>query len=656
MKKAMFVLIVWFLVGAVGHAQYAPQDEYMARSYDDARLVRVKYASGEAYVKRNYEDGFEEAVTNLPVFDRDLVGTTDGRMELYLGRLNYLRLDYDSEVEFSRAPLLGRTGTQVRVTRGGLYLLVHSLDRRGDIEIQTPDCGVYVHRNGRYRINVSPEYGSEIIVYKGNVDVNGNRNGMDLQTGQRITFFDGRIINQAHSYSDYRDRGSRYDDRESGDEYGYFGGYRDIEDDFARWNFERDRMVSRYSNYRSRYLGSGYGGYEYELSQAGRWVYDQNYGTHIWIPRRVSSGWRPYSNGRWIFHPTYGYVWTSYDPWGWHTHYYGRWHWSPGYGWAWVPGRKWGPAWVSWCRTDHYYGWAPLSHWNRPIIIINNRWDRGYRYRGGIPITAASVVVVQSGHLWSANIRNVGIAPTRRAGIKAARFQFMGKRPQYRPKYQHISVVNAKGRTVRYKSSGFLSSKHYTTVSKGPRGTVVKRGTVYRYTPAKGKTTHTTRINRYSTQAPRGRQRTVNYGRKQRTVYKIQPRQIPKTSRKNTTTKRSVHTQVTTKTHKTQPDKKPPHTTTRTVKRTTKTQVTPQNAKRTHKTQPDKKPPHTTTRTVKKTTKTQVTPQNAKRTHKTRTVTKTTTQKGTKTTKKTTTKKKTSSDKKKKKKKKKEEK
>jgi hypothetical protein len=54
------------------------------RYYDNAKVLRVKYTQGEGYVKRSYDEGFEEAAINLPIFEKDIVGTTDGRLEIYL--------------------------------------------------------------------------------------------------------------------------------------------------------------------------------------------------------------------------------------------------------------------------------------------------------------------------------------------------------------------------------------------------------------------------------------------------------------------------------------------------------------------------------------------------------------------------------------------
>jgi hypothetical protein len=97
--------------------------------------------------------------------------------------------------------------------------------------------------------------------------------------------------------------------------------------------------------------------YDY-LSPYGMWTYHMPYG-YVWIPDRVGYGWRPYTNGQWVW-TDFGWTWVSSYRWGWIPFHYGRWGWDRQFGWFWVPDTIWGPAWVSWRRGDLYIGWAPL--------------------------------------------------------------------------------------------------------------------------------------------------------------------------------------------------------------------------------------------------------------------------------------------------------
>jgi hypothetical protein len=212
-----------------------------------------------------------------------------------------------------------------------------------------------------------------------------------------------------------------------------------------------------------------YAYYEYELGSAGRWRFESAYNSYIWIPYNPGISWRPYFQGRWIYHPDYGMVWTSYDSWGWCTHYYGRWQWDPYIGWYWIPGKHWSPAWVSWSWTDQYYGWCPLSIWNKPVIVINNQWIRDYQYNTGFPYNANSVIFIKRENLWSSQIQRNVLSGNALTNLRSSKLQFRGVQPQLKPISRQVSVMDAKGRTVQYKESGFLSRVKYNVVKTDKR-------------------------------------------------------------------------------------------------------------------------------------------------------------------------------------------
>jgi hypothetical protein len=95
-----------------------------------------------------------------------------------------------------------------------------------------------------------------------------------------------------------------------------------------------------------------------ELAPYGTWLWLEGYG-RVWQPHGVPPGWRPYTDGRWVFTDA-GWTWVSDWEWGWAPFHYGRWLPSPAYGWVWVPGTVWGPAWVVWHHGAGWVGWAPL--------------------------------------------------------------------------------------------------------------------------------------------------------------------------------------------------------------------------------------------------------------------------------------------------------
>jgi len=108
------------------------------------------------------------------------------------------------------------------------------------------------------------------------------------------------------------------------------------------------------------------------LSPYGTWVLSPDYG-YVWVPN-VAPGFTPYStNGYWVF-TNEGWTWVSDYSWGWAPFHYGRWYNDPGYGYMWVPDNEWGPGWVTWRRSEGYYGWAPIG----PGVSINIAYSNSY--------------------------------------------------------------------------------------------------------------------------------------------------------------------------------------------------------------------------------------------------------------------------------------
>jgi len=96
-----------------------------------------------------------------------------------------------------------------------------------------------------------------------------------------------------------------------------------------------------------------------DLSPYGTWVDNPYYG-YVWIPS-VDAGFTPYAtNGYWIF-TDQGWTWVSNYSWGWAPFHYGRWYTDSFYGPVWIPGNEWGPGWVTWRRSNDYYGWSPME-------------------------------------------------------------------------------------------------------------------------------------------------------------------------------------------------------------------------------------------------------------------------------------------------------
>ncbi len=112
------------------------------------------------------------------------------------------------------------------------------------------------------------------------------------------------------------------------------------------------------------------------LAPYGQWMSYPSYG-YVWRPTHISTGWRPYMNGRWLYTDA-GWAFDSYEPFGWATFHYGRWTYDPYYGWIWVPGTQWSPAWVDFQIGDGWVGWAPLPP---GVSVYASFGSGGYRSR-----------------------------------------------------------------------------------------------------------------------------------------------------------------------------------------------------------------------------------------------------------------------------------
>ncbi len=180
----------------------------------------------------------------------------------------------------------------------------------------------------------------------------------------------------------------------------------------------------------------------------------------------------------------------SYDNCGWFTHHYGRWQWDYSFGWYWIPGYHWSPAWVSWFGDDSYYGWCPLSWWNRPVVVINNRWDRNYDYRHGIPFHSRSTIIIRKNELSAANAQRVALnRSTLGRNSLQNNIAYRGTAPSERLALGKVTVLNAEGRAMSYKQGGIVSSEKYRAIGTSSAS---GRATEYKYTPA-GKSSYSSR-------------------------------------------------------------------------------------------------------------------------------------------------------------------
>jgi len=318
-------------------------------------VARVSLIHGDVSTQRGNTGDWSAAALNAPVLAGDRVSTGDkARTELQLDYANMLRLS-----EHTQANINTLTRSQIQIQLGsGManYTVLKNSD--ADAEIDTPNVAIRTNRReSSFRILVTADDHTEVLVRKGEVEVTTQQGGTRVGEGQFITV------------------------QGAGDQAQYKIGEAPARDDWDQWNTDRDNVIRNAAS--RRRTNDYYVGAE-DLDNHGTWSEVPDYG-EVWRPN-VADDWAPYRDGRWVNEPYWGWTWVSYDPWGWAPYHYGRWMMYGG-SWAWWPGPIfaepfyrpiWAPAYVSFFGVGYgggfgfgfgggwgSIGWLPLGPCDR---------------------------------------------------------------------------------------------------------------------------------------------------------------------------------------------------------------------------------------------------------------------------------------------------
>jgi hypothetical protein len=417
MKKIAGISLALLLLVFVAKAQET--------KYTSSSFARLSFTSGNTYIQRASDLGYEEGTVNSPIAEGDRLGTTDGRAEIFLGKKNYIRLDENTKIDFLNLPKKDYSLTRVRNWAGSIYLDINFLEKEKSIEVHTSDATFYILDRGLYRIDVLENKETEILVFQGVVEAAGADGSMLVKKSQRLTVSDGRFINRPASF---------------------FAG---AEDTFDRWNGDRASIINR--QMAKRYLTGELEDYEYELDEYGDWTNMSPYG-NVWVPRGLAPDWRPYWHGRWTWLPMAGWTWIPYEPWGWSTFHYGRWHWGIGIGWYWIPMHVWGPGWVNWGWDYDYFAWAPMSYWGYPVYVVDNVFY-GRGYYGDNYYNSRALTVVHKNQLQAKNVQKAALGQDviKSLGKFELKEQSLKARPFSAP---NISVEQVDGKKMIMRKGG----------------------------------------------------------------------------------------------------------------------------------------------------------------------------------------------------------
>jgi len=384
----------------------APPGAPVPAPASDVTPARLSYLNGEVSFWRPGAQEWTPAKVNMPLAPGDLLYTGQGgNIEIQVGPRAFVRASEGTHIGLDNQE---PDFVQFRVTAGHAALDVRELAAGHAVELDTPHGAFTVERPGYYHAEVTQEStafdthrgGSATVTPAGGAATPVAANQQVIITGT-----DSPRVEMAAAPPL-----SAWD----------------------RWNYQRtDYLLQPASTY---YVSPAVYGGEV-LNQYGGWRTVETYGS-VWVPATVPDGWVPYSTGRWIWDPRFGWTWLDDAPWGWAPYHYGRWVFVGNY-WAWAPGPivvrpAYAPALVVFLgggvavTVGHPLYWAPLG-WGEPVIpwwgrpgFVGVAWWGGW----GGPRVVNNVVVNRTTNVNVTNItvyRNVHVTNAV-VGVPAERF------------------------------------------------------------------------------------------------------------------------------------------------------------------------------------------------------------------------------------------
>jgi hypothetical protein len=318
---------------------------------DDADRIgltppRLSLVEGGVSFWRPGTSEWAPAELNTPLASGDqLVTSHAGSIEIQIAPQGFVRGWGDTQLV-----LTAREADHLRLGVGGGHVALDFRNLDGQtVTIETPHAIYTLNSAGYYRTDVTPAATT--------FTTRTGRAAMAGVTGETVLVGPGeRITVTSVAPGVTRERAPAPD----------------VWDD---WNHARtDHLVAAAS---ARYVAPGVYGAS-DLDQYGDWRVTDEYGA-VWVPVGVTNDWTPYSSGRWITDPAYGWTWVDAAPWGWAPYHYGRWVFVSG-AWAWAPGvvsGRWAyaPALVAFLSPPSPrvisgggpVSWVPLG-WREPVV------------------------------------------------------------------------------------------------------------------------------------------------------------------------------------------------------------------------------------------------------------------------------------------------
>ena len=377
-----------------------------------ATPARISYISGDVSFWRPGAEEWTPARVNMPLAPGDSLYTgPNGKVEVQIGPRAFVRAAAGTQIGLdNQEPGF----VQFRVMVGRASVDLRELARAQTVELDTPNAAFTIERTGYYHADVTED----------STTFQTQRGGSATMTPA------GGVAGTVAASLQVVVTGADAPRVDVGPTPGLT--------EWDRWNYQRtDELVNSPS---ARYVGPGVYG-THELDRHGSWRTVESYGS-VWVPRAVATGWTPYSTGRWIWDPRYGWTWLDDEPWGWAPYHHGRWVHASGV-WGWAPGPivtrpVYAPALVVFLgggvrlSVGLPLAWAPLAWgepiipwWGRPGYVGRPSWDGwgGPRVVNNVVVKNTTIINVQNITVY----RNVTVNAV--VGVPADRFGRGDARP-----------------------------------------------------------------------------------------------------------------------------------------------------------------------------------------------------------------------------------